>query len=213
VLRLYRDDRGALERLAAAHGQKESGEEVLRPPDSTEAFADPGALRAAWVDGRVQRVPSQPARLGYRLDPTTGQLAAELGQPRTLYRGLRPEALALLVYVARSVRDQTGGRGALTVTSTVRDVRYQERLRTINDEAARGYSVHTTGYAFDVLRRYTAPGQARAFQFMLDRLQALGVIAWIREPQAIHVAVGPNAAPLVGTELRQLATASSETRS
>ena len=29
--------------------------------------------------------------------------------------------------------------------------------------------------------------QARAFQFALDRLQSLNLIAWVREPAAIHV--------------------------
>ena len=31
--------------------------------------------------------------------------------------------------------------------------------------------------------------QALAFQFMLDRLTALNMIAWVREPDAIHVTV------------------------
>ena len=40
--------------------------------------------------------------------------------------------------------------------------------------------------------------KAQAFQFVLDRLQALNVIAWVREPAAIHVTAGPDAKELLG---------------
>ena len=63
-----------------------------------------------------------------------------------------------------------------------------------NIEATRGLSLHTTGWAFDIARRYRSRAQALAFQFMLDRLTALNMIAWVREPDAIHVTVGPRAA-------------------
>jgi hypothetical protein len=32
---------------------------------------------------------------------------------------------------------------------------------------------------------------------VLDRLQALDVIAWVREPEAIHITVGDGAKPLL----------------
>ena len=50
-----------------------------------------------------------------------------------------------------------------------------------------------TDYAFDVLRSYGSDAQAAAFQFVLDRLELLGVIAWAREPDAIHVTVADGA--------------------
>ena len=34
------------------------------------------------------------------------------------------------------------------------------------------------------------------FQFVLDRLQALNVIAWVREPGAIHITAGREAGAL-----------------
>jgi hypothetical protein len=37
----------------------------------------------------------------------------------------------------------------------------------------------------------------RAFQFMLDDLFARGLIAWVREPAAIHVTVSSDAEVLV----------------
>ncbi len=56
-----------------------------------------------------------------------------------------------------------------------------------NPEATPNYSLHTTGWAFDVSRRYRNRRQAQGFQYALDRLQALNLIAWAREPAAIHV--------------------------
>jgi hypothetical protein len=165
-------------------------------------YDDPGALQGGWVRGEIQPVPSWPAQLGIRLDPSMGQLAPQVGAKPALYRGLRPEALALLVYLGRSVRDVSGVRAPLQLTSTVRDRRYQDRLLAVEPQATSAYSLHTTGFAFDVRRRYATPGQAAAFQFLLDRLQALDVIAWVREPAAIHVTVGPAAAGLVSRELR-----------
>jgi len=38
-----------------------------------------------------------------------------------------------------------------------------------------------------VLRRYRNRRQAMGFQYALNRLQALNLIAWAREPSAIHV--------------------------
>ena len=52
----------------------------------------------------------------------------------------------------------------------MRDQRYQDLLLQTNPEATSAYSLHTTGYAFDVLRSYRNRRAADAFQFMLDRL-------------------------------------------
>jgi len=79
----------------------------------------------------------------------------------------------------------------------VRDKAYQRLLAEGNDEATRGYSLHTTGYAVDILRSYRSREQALAFQFWLDRLQAMNVIAWTREPAAIHMTVAARARHLV----------------
>jgi hypothetical protein len=121
---------------------------------------------------------------------------------RILYRGLRPEALALLLYMADRVHTLSRTKAPLIVTSTVRDDGYQQRLVRSNPEATQHYSLHTTGYAFDILRRYGSPAQAAAFQYELERLQARNLIAWVREPAAIHVTVSSNAARLVPVMLR-----------
>ena len=50
-----------------------------------------------------------------------------------------------------------------------------------------GDGLHATGFAFDVRRRYSSGAQAEAFQYMLDRLQALNLIAWTRDSRSIHI--------------------------
>jgi hypothetical protein len=126
-----------------------------------------------------------------------GELAGRLKRSRRTYRGLRPSALALLVVLAAGTR-AISGDGPLTLTSTVRDERYQRVLVGTNREATPNYSLHTTGWAFDILRAYRSRAQALAFQFMLDRLQSHDLIAWVREPAAIHVTVSPRARMLLG---------------
>ncbi len=78
--------------------------------------------------------------------------------------GLRPEAYELAVYLAAGVRSVSGSRAPLTVTRLYPD-----------------------GWSFDVRRDYATPAQAGAFQYMLDRLQSLNLIAWVRGPDEIHV--------------------------
>ena len=75
------------------------------------------------------------------------------------------------------------------MTSAVRDLEYQALLAARNPEATQEYSLHTTGWSFDVLREYQNDLQASAFQFVLDRLRALAVIDYAVEPRAIHVTV------------------------
>jgi len=49
--------------------------------------------------------------------------------------------------------------------------------------------------------RYESSEQARAFQFELDNLTARGLIAWVREPAAIHITVSSEADELVDAML------------
>jgi hypothetical protein len=197
IMRLYRDDPDGLAELDLLHGAKASHEEVLHPPAETQRFADATDIQRAWDERVLHAVPNDPARMGFAVNPSMGELATTLGQPRALYRGLRAEALAALVYLSGRVQELSGAASPLEVTSTVRDDAYQELLRDGNPEATHGYSLHTTGYAFDVRRRYESGAQAQAFQFLLDDLTARGLIAWIREPAAIHVTVAAEAQDLV----------------
>jgi hypothetical protein len=117
-----------------------------------------------------------------------GELAGRVHQSPRLYRALRPQALRMLEVIGTGTK-QISHTTPLVVTSTVRDGRYQRVLAARNIEATRNFSLHTTGWAFDISRTYRSRAQALAFQFMLDRLTALNMIAWVREPGAIHVTV------------------------
>jgi hypothetical protein len=165
VMRLYRENRTQLERLARLQQGAPSGEQVLHPPGRTKAFETKDDLTAAYLRGELRPVPDEPARNGLRRDPS-------IGDP--LFWGLRPRAFALAVYMARGVRKVSGTKAPLTVT----------RLVT---PAGEGHALHATGFMFDVRRRYRSGAQAEAFQYMLDRLQALNLIAWTRDPGAIHI--------------------------
>src|SRR4051794_13207289 len=196
IMRLYRTDPVELARLASLHARKATAEEVLHPLSSTRVYSAPGDLADAESSGELRPLPGNASDLFLRIDPGMGSLARRLGVRRSLYRGLRPEALALLVYIAAGVHE-ISGEAPLTVTSTVRDRAYQRLLVRRNIQATRAYSLHTTGYAFDILRRYKSRKQALAFQFMLDRLTALNLIAWAAEPDAIHVTVSSDARELL----------------
>ena len=196
AIALYREDRPELRRLAELHGGKASREEVLRPPEETDRFEDADALRGAFEGGDLVPLRREAPGLGYRVDREMGELAARLGEEPSLYRGLRPEALAAVVYIAGDVREITGLQTTLTLTSSVRDVPYHDLLRRSNVQAADGYSLHTTGFSFDIARDLSAPGE-RALATVLERLRALNVVGWVYEPGAIHVTVGPEGEELL----------------
>jgi hypothetical protein len=95
---------------------------------------------------------------------------------------LRPEAYALLAYIRDGVRNVSGVKAPLTVTRTARP----------------DGGIHATGYEFDISRTYANGRQAEAFQFMLDRLQALNVIAWTRDARTIHITASSEGRRILG---------------
>jgi hypothetical protein len=198
AMRLYREDPAALRRLSRLQAAKASAEEVLHPRSEAEVFEHPDDLDEAYREGELRPFPDDAARRsGLRAARGMGELAGRLDAPRKLYRGLRPEAYALAVYLGAGVRKIAGTRAPLTVTSAVRDLDYQRVLARRNPFATASYSLHTTGFAFDVRRTYVSRDQAVAFQYMLDRLQALNLIAWVREPDVIHITVSSEARRLL----------------
>ena len=166
-------------------------------PSPRRASALPRCCAPPGTTARSQRSRTTPCAPGWRA--TRAWASSRRGSARcpALYRGLRPEALAMALYIGAQTREYAGGEGPLTVTSTVRDEEYQRRLVRGNGEATRNYSLHTTGWAFDIARVYRSKRQALAFQFVLDRLQVLNVIAWVREPGAIHVTAADDAKALL----------------
>jgi hypothetical protein len=197
VMRAYRDDPDALAATAELATNKATMEEVFHPLNETEVFDDPDAVADATEDGELLPLPDQPV-LGWEPDAEMGELATELDQSPVLYRALRPEALATLTYLAGLVRNISGAATPLQVTSGVRDREYQDLLVGVNPEATSEYSLHTTGWAFDIRREYESRRQAAAFQFVLDRLRALAVLDYAIEPGAIHITVSNRGGELLG---------------
>ncbi len=193
IMRLYRSDPDELDRISELQNAKNSAEEVLHPADETEQFSTPDDLREAYDDGRIVALPrADLLERGVAIDRGMGELAGRLKRSRTTYRGLRKPALDLLAYVGAGVK-AISGTGPLLVTSTVRDEAYQRQLLRRNREATPNYSLHTTGWSFDIQRIYASRAQALAFEFFLERLQSHNLIAWVREPAAIHVTVSRDA--------------------
>jgi hypothetical protein len=186
----YRKDPGALAELEARHDQADSAEVALRPPGATPMLADGGAVDDALDDGKLLPLPDRPDRWGFRIG---GELARAEGDDARRSRALRPDALALLGYLARGTQTVGGTRATLTVLAATRSRAAEEAAPAALDAS----DLHPSGEAFDVSRHYASRRQAIAFQFMLDRLQALGLIAWTRDAQTIHIVAGPRAAVLI----------------
>jgi hypothetical protein len=184
IMRLYRANPAGLDSLNRLETGYGSAEAVLRPPDTTPVFANAAGVKRALARGQLLKVPNEPKQRHFALDPAAAAQAA-----------LRPQALALLYYLANRVHAISHGKGALAVGATVRDGVAQQAL-VARHQAKPGYAVATTGYSFDIERRYASQAQADAFQAMLDRLQALDVIAWERRPDVIHITVSERAKPL-----------------
>jgi soluble lytic murein transglycosylase-like protein len=185
-----------LEETAALQTSKASAEDLLRPQSEYKPYKDATALRKAYRDGDLVALPDEPRRLGFRIDPGMGSLAKQIHERKPLFRGLRPDSLAVLLYLTTQVRAIAGG-SHLIVTSTVRDQKYQQALVGINIQATREFSLHTVGYAFDIERNFKTRAEANATVAVLERLRALNVIDWVYEPAALHVTAGPRAHELL----------------
>ncbi|HEX2128505.1 MAG TPA: hypothetical protein VHF58_04760, partial [Solirubrobacterales bacterium] len=198
IMESWRDDPAALEALADLANEKATLEEVFHPEHETEVFEDPGALEDEIREGGLVILPHARS-LGWVTDRQLGEFADELDQDPQLYASLRPEALATLSYLAGIVRNESAAERPLKVTSAVRDREYQDLLVGSNPEATDEYSLHTTGWSFDIRRDYESGEQAAAFQYALDRLSALALIDYAVEPGAIHItASGDGAERLLG---------------
>jgi soluble lytic murein transglycosylase-like protein len=196
ILKRAREDPDGLQRTADLANNKSSLEEVFHPEDETEVFEDGGDIEDAIRRGELVPLPYRPA-LGWIPAHQMGELAPQLDEDPNLYRTLRPEALATLSYLAGIVKEVSGANKPLHVTSSTRSREYQDLLIASNPEATQEYSLHTTGWTFDILRDYQNDAQANAFQYALDRLSSLGLITYAFEPAAIHITVSNEGAKLI----------------
>ena len=196
ILERARKDPEGLQQTAHLANAKSTLEEVFHPRDQTEVFEDAGDLEDAIRHGDLVPLPYRPA-LGWIPSHQMGELAPQLDQDPNLYRTLRPEALATLGYLAGIVKEISGADKPLHVNSAARSQEYQDLLIATNPEATQEYSLHTTGWTFDIARKYQNDAQADAFQYALDHLRSLGLIDYAVEPAAIHVTVSNEGARLI----------------
>jgi soluble lytic murein transglycosylase-like protein len=197
IMRMHRRDPASLARLARTETAYGSAEAVIRLPGRTPVFPDQAAVRRAREDDELRAVPNDPGSHHFGLDPAMGRLARQFGRDPELYASLRPEALATLEYIAERVHRIGKAKAPLVIAAAVQDAAYHRALVQRRLAAPPGYTATTTGYSFDVQRRYASRAQAEAFQAVLDRLQVLDVIAWERRPAVIHVTVSDRARDLL----------------
>lgn len=186
IMALYRSDRGALQRLAIDETSYPSNALALLDAPGVVHFASPRALSSAYRSRRLVPLPRDPGRFGVRYSSAIGLLADRLGAPRALYAGLRPAATLILEAMAGEVRRLAPGSTPLVLDCAVVDGRYQSLSGVVDPP-------FTTGYTFDIAERYGSSAEADAFQFALDRLQALDLIAWTPVGDDIEVTVAPDA--------------------
>jgi hypothetical protein len=159
IMRLWREDRDRLERLVELHAARRTAEEVFHPADEAPVFDQAAPIAAAIEAGELVRIPV--GNFGFEAGPLIGPV--------------RPEALAVLAYLAARVRAISGEPEPLEVRGVV----------------------PPTGYSFEVRRTYASDRQAEGFQFVLDRLRALAVADYAVGRNTVHVAVSDLAGQLV----------------
>jgi len=194
ALDLYRRDPAEFERQWESLKPGLPTEAVYYGDPTPHAFADAAALRAAYRDGRLVRVPVAATRLGVR----TEDLATLDPTAVSLHKGLRPEAMGALLRIARLYREH-GGKEPLTVLALVQSEAYRARFRERNPEKALpGYppqpDFHATGLCFDL----RPPGDAwsrKVLEFSLSRLYDALRLSWRTERPGgqlrYHVVVNP----------------------
>ena len=190
VMHLFRSDPARLERLAKLHDDLPSAELVLHPPSARGRFVDTGQLEAAVARGVL--VPIRPGSgAHFAIDLQLERIAARLGESPNTYVSLRLRAGRLLTYLSAKVYELSGEQRPLAVTRATYDEGSAATLTPPDPGAAAHAAVHATGFAFDIRRRYGSGAQAAAFQWTLERLEALGLIAWTRGTSVIHLVVSP----------------------
>jgi hypothetical protein len=192
IMHLLRSDPGRLEQLAELHDRLPSAALVLHPPGARERYADATQLGDAVVRGVLVPVaPSNDAHFG--IDPQLQRVLAPLTDDPSDYLALRPRAARLLAYLSAKVHELSGEERPLALTRAAYDEEAAPKLTPREPGAAADADAHATGFAFDIRRRYGSGAQAAAFQWTLERLEALGLIAWTRGRSVIHIVVSPRA--------------------
>jgi Transglycosylase SLT domain len=180
IMHRYRTNRSALRRLQTLETSDAAGGSVLHPPGRAPRYASPSALQAAYTARGLVRLPRNATALGLAYDASIGSQADHVGAPRSLYEGLNPVAIKLLIRMAAAVRTLSGGQAPLRVASAVVDAKHLSAQGAYDPMAQ-------TGFGFQIARRYRSSAQAGAFQAVLDRLQSLNLIAWAPVGSVIEI--------------------------
>ncbi|HSF60285.1 MAG TPA: transglycosylase SLT domain-containing protein [Gaiellaceae bacterium] len=192
IMHLLRNDPGRLERLAELHDRLPSAALVLHPPGARERYADATQLEDAVASGVL--VPARPSNGGHwTIDPQLLRVLAPLTENPARYVALRPRAARFLAYLSAKVHELSGEERPLALSRAAYDHEAATTLTPHDPGAAADADAHSTGFAFDIRRRYGSGAQAAAFQWALERLETLGLIAWTRGRSVIHVVVSPRA--------------------
>jgi hypothetical protein len=186
IMHLYRTNRAALRRLQTLETSDPAGGSVLHPPGRAPRYPSPSALQAAYTSRRLVRLPRNAGALGLAYDPSIGSQASHVSAPRSLYEGLSPDAIKLLIRMAAAVRTLSAGQTPLHVASAVADGKYLAAQGAYDPMAQ-------TGFGFQIARHYRSGAQAGAFQAVLDRLQSLNLIAWAPVGSVIEITAASDA--------------------
>ena len=93
---------------------------------------------------------------------------------------IRPEALEVMLDIARQYREQFGR--PLAFTSLIRSEHYQRELGETNSNATQiAVPPHTTGLAFDIYYRYMTADEQHAIMGLIARMEAEGRLEALRE--------------------------------
>jgi hypothetical protein len=195
ALDLYRKDPKEFEKQWKALQPGICADAAYYPAPSALQFADNGALREAYHDGTLVRLPGNAYARGIQ----TENLAALAPDNAELHKGLRPEAMGALLRLAELYRG-FGGRSPLTVTSMVQSNAYRGLWNArypqppLPPDVPKDPEFHTTGLTFD-LQRPASDWDRKVLEYALGRLYDTLRVSWRLERDAAsrryHVVVNP----------------------
>ncbi len=203
IMRLWREDPAAVRDLAALHTAKASAEEVLHPPDETIRFVRPGRRGGGVAEPAAAAAArrSRPSRALRRPDDGRARPEARAGAgalPWAARRGARDarvhrraRACAERCHSPARGDEHRQGRGIPASPSPL-----EPRGDAAATRCTRPGSPSTSGAATSRLRRHGRSSTCST------RSTARGLIAWVREPGAIHVTVSSAAVAARGRTAR-----------
>ena len=192
IMRLYRSDPAQLDRVSRLQTAKNSAEEVLHPADETERSRRRRSCAPPMTPAGSSRCRAPAARARRRDRPRDGRarraaeaLAHDLpraAQARPGRAGLHRRRGQVDLRRRAARRHEHGARQGLPAPAAAPQPRGDAELLLAHDRLVVRRHAH-----------YASRAQALAFEFMLERLQSHNLIAWVREPAAIHVTVSRDA--------------------